>query len=208
MIALIRNKERHDKTGNDRPVIMNVGTKRLRQDGFRSPAEAALERSRWVKSLEEGKAQRGHRVNHTQHMRVHTEHTVSQTTPAAPVTQTRRTATDEAVAAFEEVAVWVHDNGGPGDLQGQLELREKLRKLGTELGAVRVEQSSLRALWGAVLRELFPSKWVSCKQLATYVGVSEKVLRTWRDKVETLRQPGDVPVAASLHSANYCFRPI
>ena len=32
------------------------GAKRLRQDGFRSPAEAALARARWTKSLEEGKS--------------------------------------------------------------------------------------------------------------------------------------------------------
>ena len=34
---------------------LQKGTKRLRQDGFRSAAEAAAERARWTKSLEEGK---------------------------------------------------------------------------------------------------------------------------------------------------------
>ena len=34
---------------------LQKGGKRLRQDGFRSPVEAALARARWTKSLEEGK---------------------------------------------------------------------------------------------------------------------------------------------------------
>ena len=34
---------------------LQKGTKRLRQDGFRSAAEATAERARWTKSLEEGK---------------------------------------------------------------------------------------------------------------------------------------------------------
>ena len=34
--------------------LVQKGAKRLRQDGFRSPVEAALARARWTKSLEEG----------------------------------------------------------------------------------------------------------------------------------------------------------
>ena len=78
----------------------------------------------------------------------------SQPATAVPVAPARvARATDEAAAAFEEVAVWIHENGAPGELQGQLELKERLRRLGTELGAVRMEQSSFRGLCGAPCSE-------------------------------------------------------
>ena len=43
------------RVGSKFGAELQKGAKRLRQDGFRSPVEAALERARWTKGLEEGK---------------------------------------------------------------------------------------------------------------------------------------------------------
>eukprot|EP00964_Phaeocystis_antarctica_P003658 scaffold1967_cov60-Phaeocystis_antarctica.AAC.1 len=43
------------RVGSKFGAELQKGGNRLRQDGFRSPVEAALERARWTKSLEEGK---------------------------------------------------------------------------------------------------------------------------------------------------------
>ena len=104
---------------------------------------------------------------------------------AAPFVQKKRKATTEAVAVFDEITAWIHENGVPSNPQG---LQDKLRRLGIELGAVRMEHSSYRGLWGAVLKELFPTRWPSRQHVADHVGASNKVLRTWREKVSTLRQ--------------------
>ena len=209
----------------------------LYQGGFSSPVEAALERARWAKILEESRELRGSQGVHaaeqwrlqglqaagaTRHAAprqadsqagrqagaapVGVRHsavsaavgTLAASQPAsavlaAPARVAR--ATNETAAAFEEVAAWIRENGAPGELHGQLELKERLRRLGTELGAVRMEQSSFRGLWGAVLRELFPSKWTSRLALATHVGANDKSLRTWQERVLTLRQSltGEAP---------------
>ena len=104
---------------------------------------------------------------------------------AAPFVPKKRKATTEAVAVFDEIAAWIHENGVPSNPHG---LQNKLRRLGIELGAVRMEHSSYRGLWGAVLKELFPTRWPSRQHVADHVGASNKVLRTWREKVSTLRQ--------------------
>ena len=109
---------------------------------------------------------------------------------ASTSVQKKRKATAEAVAVFDEIADWVNENGVPSDLQGKLglALKGKMRRLSIELGAVRMEHSSYRGLWGAILKELYPTKWSSRQHVADHVGASNKVLRTWREKVITIRQ--------------------
>ena len=109
----------------------------------------------------------------------------------------KRKASSAAVAAFADVEAWIYGHGTPSELQGELELKERLRRLGLELGAVRMEHSSYRGLWGAVLKELFPTRWQSRQHVAAHVGASNKVLRTWREKVITLRRPEPSAEASS-----------
>ena len=65
--GLVLARSAHSPTGFEGVYVsmggfgaeINLGAKRLRQDGFRSPFEAALERARWAKSLEEGREHPG-----------------------------------------------------------------------------------------------------------------------------------------------------
>ena len=90
--------------------LIQKGANRLRQTGFRTPSEAALERARWLKSLEQNAASK-----------------------SAAIMQAKQATTNRAGAAFAEVATFTNHSPAPSNLQSKLDnladLSHKLRDL-------------------------------------------------------------------------------
>ena len=94
--------------------LIQKGANRLRQTGFRTPSEAALERARWLKSLEQ-----------------------SAVSNSAAIVRAKQATTNRAGAAFAEVTIFTNHSPAPSSLQGKLhslaDLSHKLRYLHGQL---------------------------------------------------------------------------